>query len=112
MGHGTNIEDESKKNTGHSVIVSRSHAGDVEEKAAQAFGKNKNVISAGGAGRFFASDFRIDILRDGNYRVLDQMRVHVNKVANLMPLLANRLCDRVFAVVCVALSFVKYLRIT
>ena len=51
MRHGSNIEDESKHDGQHSVIVSLSHSGDVKQKATQAFGEGVQITPAGGAGK-------------------------------------------------------------
>nr|CAB3256108.1 inositol monophosphatase 3-like [Phallusia mammillata] len=50
VGHGSNIQDDSKFDTGTKIIVSRSHAGEVKETAKKSFGENVEVIPAGGAG--------------------------------------------------------------
>ncbi|XP_072017922.1 inositol monophosphatase 3-like [Amphiura filiformis] len=52
-GHSTNLNTPVKKATAETdpkIIVSRSHAGSVKEVAQQSFGKDTEVIPAGGAG--------------------------------------------------------------
>ncbi|CAK8691296.1 unnamed protein product [Clavelina lepadiformis] len=49
VGHGSNIDDNSQSDS-KSIIVSRSHQGEVESIAHDAFGDDASVIPAGGAG--------------------------------------------------------------
>lgn len=50
VGHGTNLVDESAKAKPNSIIVSRTHAGGVNDLAKARLGDNVTVIPAGGAG--------------------------------------------------------------
>lgn len=50
VGHGTNLVDDSSGASPLSIIVSRSHAGDVKEVATKGLGDKVEVIPAGGAG--------------------------------------------------------------
>ena len=45
-------EEDLDKDAAKRIIVSRSHAGKVESKAKESFGKNTEIIPAGGAGEF------------------------------------------------------------
>ncbi len=62
VGHGHSsqlkpAEDGAKKGGPYNIIVSRSHAGDVEKVAKEALGAETTVIPAGGAGRLFVFFF-------------------------------------------------------
>ena len=54
VGHGysSNLHpaDSTKKGIAQRIIVSRSHAGEVESKAKQSFGPDTIIIPAGGSG--------------------------------------------------------------
>ena len=56
VGHGSNIEVEPRGSDHPTVIVSRSHSGDVKEKATKAFGHNVKIEPAGGAGELITLD--------------------------------------------------------
>lgn len=60
-GHSKNLKQRDsteKLNTQkHSIIVSRSHQGDIETVAKGAFGDNVEIITAGGAGKHIRSCF-------------------------------------------------------
>ena len=62
-GHSTNLQKTSelkrKETDPHKLIVSRSHAGAVEETAKQAFGNNVVVTPAGGAGMITLFNHRL-----------------------------------------------------
>ena len=51
-GHSKSLKQGVKEDEGkHSIIVSRSHAGEVEKVAKDAFGDNVEIVQAGGAGK-------------------------------------------------------------
>lgn len=50
VNHGTNVAEQRVNEKEVKIIVSRSHAGEVKNVALDAFGKDAQVIPAGGAG--------------------------------------------------------------
>ena len=56
-GHSKNLVKNVKEAEGkHSIIVSRSHAGEIEKVAKESFGDNVEIVPAGGAGAGFFQD--------------------------------------------------------
>lgn len=52
-GHSANLEPDPRPAAGKRIIVSRSHAGQVEAVAKDAFGADSTVIPAGGSGTMY-----------------------------------------------------------
>ena len=51
-GHSKSLVQGKKEGEEHSIIVSRSHAGEIESIAKDSFGENVKIIPAGGAGTY------------------------------------------------------------
>lgn len=62
-GHSTNLEPDPVSAAGKRIIVSRSHAGEVEAVARVAFGADTTVIPAGGSGTVYWTSACAPILR-------------------------------------------------
>ena len=67
VGYGTssnlNIDVKAKEEgEANKIIVSRSHQGDVEKVAKEAFGENTEVIPAGGAGNDATNIYFLDVV--------------------------------------------------